>query len=162
MISPTYGKCADQELADIVLRYIKKGIQTSEGFNVIIGTDSQNFSDTKAVVVLVVQNIGKGGIFFYDIKRVPRIDSIRQKLLFETKLSLQYADKFLPRIEDLILKNNLMCDKINFCIHIDAGWKGKTNVLIPEVTAWIDACGYQCEIKPNSFAASSVADKLSK
>lgn len=162
MISPTYGKCTDQELADIILKYIRKNIQTSEGFNIIIGTDSQNFSDTKAVVVLVVQNIGKGGIFFYDIMRIPRIDSIRQKLFFETNLSLQYADKFLRRIEDEILKNKLMCDKINFSIHIDAGRKGKTNVLIPEVTAWINACGYQCEIKPNSFAASSVADKLSK
>lgn len=162
MVSPTYGKCTDQKLADIVLKYIQKNIQTSEGFNVIIGADSQNFSDTKAVVVLVVQNIGKGGIFFYDITRVPRIDSIRQKLFFETNLSLQYANRLLRRIEDEILKNKLMCDKINFSIHIDAGWNGKTNVLIPEVTAWINACGYQCEIKPNSFAASSVADKLSK
>ncbi len=162
MISPTYGECADQEVAEIILRYIKKDIRNSEGFNVIIGADSQNFSDTKAVVALVVQNIGKGGIFFYDIKRVPRIESIRQKLLFETNLSLQYADKFLHRIESLILKNKLMCDKINFCIHIDAGLKGKTNVLIPEVTSWINACGYHCEIKPNSFAASNVADKLSK
>lgn len=162
MISPTYGKCTDQQLADIVLKYVRKNIQTSEGFNIIIGTDSQNFSDTKVVVVLVVQNIGKGGIFFYDITRVHRIDSIRQKLFFEANLSLQYANRLLHRIEDEILKNELMCDKINFCIHVDAGRKGKTNALIPEITSWINACGYQCEVKPNSFAASSVADKLSK
>ena len=162
MISPTYGKCTDQELANIVIGYIKKNMKTSEGFNIIIGTDSQNFSDTKVVVVLVVQNVGKGGIFFYDITRVRRIDSIRQKLFFETNLSLQYANRFLHKIENEIMSNQLMCDKINFCIHIDAGRKGKTNALIPEITAWINACGYQCEIKPNSFAASSVADKLSK
>ena len=162
MISPTYGKCTDQKLTEIVLNYINKNLQTSEGFNIIVGTDSQNFSDTKVVVVLVVQNIGKGGIFFYDITRVRRIDSIRQKLFFETNLRLQHADSLLRRIEDKILGNESMCNKVDFCIHIDAGRKGKTSTLIPEITAWINACGYQCQVKPNSFAASSVADKLSK
>ena len=148
MISPTYGKCTDQQVENIVINYIQKNMHSSEGFNIIIGTDSQNFSDTKVVVVLVVQNIGKGGIFFYDITRVHRIDNIRRKLLFETNLSLQYANKFLHKIEAEILDNQLMCDKINFCIHIDAGHKGKTNAIIPEITAWINACGYQCEVKP--------------
>ena len=52
----------------------------------------------------------------------------------------------------------------NFVIHVDAGHsdRGKTKTLIPELIGWIKASGFDCVVKPNSFAASSVADKLSK
>ena len=49
-------------------------------------------------------------------------------------------------------------------IHIDAGnsTKGKTKELIPELVGWIKACGYDCSVKPDSFVASTIADRLSK
>ena len=51
-----------------------------------------------------------------------------------------------------------------FSIHVDAGNSdyGKTKELIPSLVGWIKSCGYDCEVKPDSFAASSVADKISK
>ena len=52
----------------------------------------------------------------------------------------------------------------HFSIHIDAGHSnhGKTKDLIPELVGWIKSCGYDCEVKPDSFVASSIADKISK
>ena len=49
-------------------------------------------------------------------------------------------------------------------IHVDAGNSdiGKTKELIPELVGWIRACGYDCEVKPDSFVASTIADRLSK
>lgn len=47
-------------------------------------------------------------------------------------------------------------------IHSDIGVNGPTNKLINEIVGWITASGFDCEIKPQSFAASSVANKLSK
>ena len=49
-------------------------------------------------------------------------------------------------------------------IHVDAGnsEKGKTRELIPELVGWIRACGYDCSVKPDSFVASTIADRLSK
>ena len=49
-------------------------------------------------------------------------------------------------------------------IHIDAGNspKGKTKDLVNFVTGWVRATGFNCTIKPDSYAASSVADKISK
>ena len=38
----------------------------------------------------------------------------------------------------------------------------KTKELIPELVGWIKSCGYDCEVKPDSFVASSIADKISK
>ncbi len=162
MISPTYGKCSDEQMINIIANYIRTNSKTSEGFNLIVGTDSQNFSDTKIVVVIAVQNIGHGGIFFYDVFRINKIDNIRQKLLYETNMSLMYADRVLSKFEDLCNKMNLDSSKINICIHVDAGSNGKTGKLIPELVAWVRACGYECKVKPDSFAASSIADKFSK
>jgi predicted RNase H-related nuclease YkuK (DUF458 family) len=162
MISPTYGKCSDEEMIHIIANYIWSHNETSQGFRLIFGTDSQNFSDTKIVVVVAVQNIGHGGIFFYDVLRINRIDNIRQKLLYETNMSLTYADRVLSKFENLCDKMSLDLSKINICIHIDAGCNGQTSTLIPELVAWVKACGYDCKVKPDSFAASSIADKFSK
>ncbi|MCI1966680.1 MAG: ribonuclease H-like YkuK family protein [Oscillospiraceae bacterium] len=162
MISPTYGNCNDQQMINIITNYIRSNHKTSQGFNLIVGTDSQNYSDTKMVVVIAVQNIGHGGIFFYDIIRLKRINNIRQKLFYETSLSLKYADKLISQVEDYCNRIQFNFDNVNFCIHVDIGKKGKTNKLIPELVAWVKACGYDCKIKPDSFAASSIADKISK
>lgn len=162
MISPTYGSCSDGQMIGIITNYIRSNCKTSEGFNLVVGTDSQNYSDTKMVVVIAVQNVGHGGIFFYDILRIKRMSNIRQKLFYETNLSLKYADKLIPEIEKYCEQINFDFSSINFCIHVDVGKKGKTSRLIPELVAWVKACGYDCKIKPDSFAASSIADKISK
>ena len=47
MISPTYGSCSDDQVVRIIVNYIRANYKTSEGFNLIVGTDSQNYSDTK-------------------------------------------------------------------------------------------------------------------
>ena len=162
MISPTYGSCNDEQMINIIANYIRSNYKTSEGFHLVVGTDSQNYSDTKMVVVIAVQNVGHGGIFFYDILRMKRIDNIRRKLLYETSMSLKYADRLISKLEQLQKRTDLDLSRLSFCIHVDAGRKGKTSKLIPDLVSWIKACGYDCKIKPDSFAASSIADKISK
>lgn len=162
MLSPTYGSCSDDRIVSIIANYIQTNYKTAEGFNLIVGTDSQNYSDTKMVVVIAVQNMGHGGIFFYDVRRINKIDNIRQKLLYETNMSLMYADKLISKFEVFCKKKGISLSKVNFCIHVDAGTNGKTCELIPELVSWVRACGYDCKIKPDSFAASSIADKISK
>ena len=53
-------------------------------------------------------------------------------------------------------------DNITYTIHVDAGHDGRTNALIPEITAWVRANGYNVTVKPDSYAASSIANKFSK
>ncbi len=162
MISPTYGECDMERVVRIITDYIRLREKESEGFNLIVGTDSQNYDNTKVVVVIAVQNIGHGGIFFYEIRRIKKIKDIRRKLLYETNISLLYADRLLSVLERCRDQEEFKWDKVNFCVHIDAGMNGKTRQLVPELVAWVKATGYDCRIKPDSFAASSIADKLSK
>ena len=51
-----------------------------------------------------------------------------------------------------------------FSIHIDAGYSehGKTKELIPELIGWVTAMGFEAKVKPESYVASGIADKISK
>ena len=163
MRSPTYGNVSIQEVAKILNDYYKQNKHFGSQFQITIGTDSQNFSDTKVVVVIAMRCIGHGGIYFYEVMRVDRISDVRMKLNFETQLSLSYANQLIE-----ILESDANCSEMflnsDFAIHVDAGKNehGKTKELIPEIVGWIKACGYECIVKPDSYAASTIADRISK
>ena len=57
---------------DTILAYYNRHKDLTN-IKIIIGTDSQNFSDTKMVSVICVIAAGRGGIFFYNISRIDRI-----------------------------------------------------------------------------------------
>jgi len=163
MISPTYGKVSIEKVVELLNDYYEKNRQYGSEFNVTIGTDSQNFSDTKVVSVIAMRCVGHGGIYFYEIERIEKIVDVKFKLNFETNLSLTLANKII----DIITENEKYSDlylNMNFAIHVDAGNnpKGKTKELIPGIIGWIRACGYDCVIKPDSYTASSIADRISK
>lgn len=129
---------------------------------IIIGTDSQNFSDTKMVSVIAVVAEGHGGIFFYEISHVNLIHNVSVKLQTETAASLTLAQRLVDRLEQDVKYEALFMN----CplSHVDAGNsdKGKTKMLIPELVGWIKASGYDVKVKPDSFVASSIADRISK
>lgn len=160
MLSPTYGKVTIEEAADIIRQRVKHG---HGEFNVMVGTDSQTSDSTKTVVVIALHHVGYGGIFFYDVAHVRRIDNLGQKLLYETQLSLEYARKLIDAFETLQETTGFDYEKaMNFCIHVDAGMNGPSKKVIPEIVGWITACGYKVIIKPESFAASTIANRISK
>ena len=162
MLSFTHGEVDIKDIAEIVVEYLKNHAD-SAGNHVVIGTDSQNFADTKVVVVIAVYTEGKGGKFFYEISRIRRIDNVQQKLHMETSLSLEYADKLMQRLSEI--KHNTGYDATAHCsigIHVDAGYKGKSGTVIPEIVGWIQAMGYDVAVKPESFVASTIADRISK
>ena len=160
MVSPTYGKVSMDE----IVRIIQKRVESADGeYGLMIGTDSQNFDKTKVVVVIALHHVGKGGIFFYQITNVPRIGNIGQKLLHETGMSLEYAGQLVAAFDRLKEKAGFdYQSKMSLSIHVDAGENGPSKKIIPEVVGWITACGYQVHIKPESYAASSIANKYSK
>lgn len=162
MRSPTYGPMTIHEIVDRVIEYIKEDEDAE--YEIAVGTDSQNHDRTKIVLALVVRRIGKGGIFFFQTTYLKLIKNVREKLIKETQMSLELADTFLKILEDKF--DNEEFDytsyKIKYQVHVDAGYHGKTSELIPELMAWVRGCGYDVSVKPESFAASSIANKISK
>ena len=161
-ISPTYGELMMSGVADCIKDYYNRMKSYDTGIHITIGTDSQNFDYTKEVNVIAVVCEGHGGIFFYKISARDRISDVRLKLRTETGDSLLIADELLSVLEQPFYENIFL--NTTFSIHIDAGCsdRGKTKELISELTGWVKGLGYEPVIKPDSYTASGIADKISK
>ncbi len=151
--SPTFGQLSFDSVLEHIDNYIRESPE--DKYKVIVGTDSQNRSKTKIVIVICICRVGKGGRYFYSVEIIPKVKDLRTKIYQETKLSLDIA----KAVNEHMFKNNADYD---FCIHADIGRYGDTSKLINEIVGWIEAEGFQCHIKPNSFVASTIADRISK
>ncbi len=160
--SATYGDLGIRQVPEKIRDYYAKMKHYGTPFKVTVGSDSQNFDTLKVVNVIAVVCEGHGGIFFYEVTRLPRTNDVRQKLTIETNESLQAALRLTEVLEGDGYKE--LRDNISIAIHVDAGWNpdGKTRDLIPGLVGWIRACGYDAEVKPDAYTASAIADKISK
>ena len=162
--SPTHGKLTLEEIPRYIRDYYNRMKQYDTNIRITIGTDSQNFCYTKEVNVIAVICEGHGGIFFYKINNRDRILDVRTKLQMETGDSLEIADKLIRLLETEEYEEVFL--NTTFSIHIDAGYseKGKTKDLIPELVGWVKGSISNCEVyvKPDSYVASGIADKISK
>ena len=82
--SPTYGKLHIEQIPDKILTFYLDHTKYDAPVHIIVGTDSQNFDDTKIVSVVAVICEGHGGMFFYEITRRALIRDVRTKLHTET------------------------------------------------------------------------------
>ena len=161
--SHTYGNLRIEQIPDKILIFYKDHLQYGMPVHIIVGTDSQNFDDTKIVSVIAVICEGHGGIFFYEVTRRALIRDVRTKLHVETNDSLKVAETLVGIMEGKEIYEEMFLN-CPIAIHVDAGnsRNGKTRELIPELVGWIKACGYDCSVKPDSFVASTIADRISK
>ena len=162
-MSPTYGKVEFDDIADGLLAFYERNRKYDRPFSIVVGTDSQNFDYTKSVTVIAMVCEGHGGVFYYEVSRVPLMRDVRSKLYAETQASLETMMALIGQLEGSP-RYAAMYTSCPMSIHVDAGNSpaGKTAELVPEITGWVRSLGYECRVKPESFVASSVADKISK
>lgn len=157
------GSGKQVEFEDVIVKlkeFYNKTKQYDSEYQIIVGTDSQNHANTTVVNVIAMVCEGHGGIFFYEKTTIPKVKDVKIKLQIETNESLNVALKLV----DLVEKDEELYLNCPISIHVDAGnsVKGKTKELIPGLVGWINSCGFSASVKPDSFAASSIADKFSK
>ena len=162
-VSPTRGEVDFDKIPDYLLEFFEKNKAHDSQFAIIVGSDSQNFDYTKSVTVISIICFGHGGIFFYEKTKEPLLKDVRSKLYAETQHSLQTTMALIDLLEGSS-KYKELYDTCPISIHVDAGnsENGKTAALIPEIVGWVRSSGYDCHVKPDSFVASSIADKISK
>lgn len=155
--SVTYDK-----MMKLIADYISK--DTNQSYEITVGTDSQNHNKTKMVEVIAIHRIGHGGIFFYRTEYIRKIKALKEKIIEETSRSLENAQGLLDEVGLYLLEDGIDIDELNvhFKIHCDIGHYGKTSPLIKEIVSWVHSCGYEAVIKPDSYAASGIANKISK
>lgn len=152
--SPSKGRMSFEEMMNDIVAYIK-GLPTSS-YKIIIGSDSQVKNDTCFISAVIVHRLGKGARYYYRKKVQRKIKSLRQKIFYETALSLEIGGLVHKFFADEGF------DHLNVEIHIDVGIHGETKNLIREVVGMVTGSGFMAKIKPDAYGASSVADKHTK
>jgi hypothetical protein len=137
-----------------IRKFVRNTVATSKR-DIHIGTDSlQAGKITRFVTVLVLLLPGKGGRVAYRRVVVPRITSLRERLLREVyhsvSLGLELND-LLPSASDLTL-------------HVDANPipKFRSSRYVHELVGMVVGQGFKAVVKPESWAATHTADRIAR
>ena len=124
-------------------------------YKVIIGTDSRALGELSAdfVTAIVVHRVGNGGKYFWRHNSAQKVFNLRDRIIKEVLMSLDVASDTIRILKDANVPD------FDFEVHVDVGANGKTSALISEVTGMVRAHNFVFKTKPESYAASSVADK---
>lgn len=155
--NPTQGNLTLNQVMEELIKYIKK--DPGKLYEVIVGCDSSSGETPDFPLVVAILKTGEGGRFF--LKKVSYGERIfhrwRERILEEVLLSCQFA-VYLK--EELAFRLAGLNYEFRY-IHADIGENGATRDMIKELTGLIRGNGFEPKIKPESFVASTVADRYS-
>lgn len=160
--NPTCGNLNFSQVLEEVFDYI--GSLKDRTYEIVVGCDSSSTETPVFPLALVVLRKGEGGRFF--LAKVRYLDgekkfhSWRERILEEVYLSCDFALAFRDALKVRISDCQENIDYKFEYIHADVGGTGKTRDMIREVTGLIKSNGFFPKLKPESFAASVVADRF--
>ncbi|PLT30643.1 ribonuclease H-like YkuK family protein [Peribacillus deserti] len=151
-----------------IVSFIKK--EPNGKYRLIVGTDSQvHTRHTIFITAIIIQRQGKGAWMCIHRDVVPRrMVHLHERISRETSLTEQMAalltDEHKNILIDLILPHIYKGASFTFEGHIDigSGSRNKTREYVNEMVARVEALGLEAVIKPDSYGASSVANKYTK
>ncbi len=156
-LSPTKGYVSTPQMLIEVAAFVNEDPKSF--YTLIIGSDSQakhinSHVEIDFVTAIIIYRKKKGARYFLRKERQTRRPILRDKIYTETLMSLDMAKVIVPQIQALISQ-----EKYDLEIHIDVGTKGPTRDMIREVVGMVNGYGFVAKTKPDSWGASSVADK---
>lgn len=159
--NPSKGNLNVARVIEEILDYIDE--KPEKFYDIIVGCDSSSGETPNFPLAVVVLRKGEGGRFF--LKRIGyknrKFYNWKTRILEEVTLSCELALFLRDNLEKKIISQP---KKFNYqfrYIHADIGENGQTKDMIREVTGLILGNGFEPMIKPEAFAASSVADRYS-
>lgn len=152
--SPTKGQLSYDRMVTDLLDYVAE--EPDAKYKLIVGTDSHTRTDLCFVTAIIIHRLGKGARFYYRRRHQQKIRSLRQRIFYETAISLTLAERLAGSLAEQGKAT------LNVEIHLDVGEHGETKDLIRDVVGMVVGSGFHAEIKPNSYGASKVADRYTK
>ncbi|NLO21745.1 MAG: hypothetical protein GX119_07060 [Syntrophomonadaceae bacterium] len=147
-----YGKIVD---------FIRRDTQNE--YVLGVGSDSHEYKDYICFVTAVhIHRVGKGAWYCIRKHIIPRVKmSLFEKISMESHLTYLTAEKIIKdELEEFL---DVSQKGFKFEVHLDIGEKGKTKSLIPAMTGYMKNLGLvDIIIKPNSYVASTCADRNTK
>ncbi|MCX6721299.1 MAG: hypothetical protein NT026_01710 [Candidatus Staskawiczbacteria bacterium] len=159
--SPSKGNLSLDEVIKEIFGYMSE--MPEYKYEVVVGCDSPSSDKPFFPIAIVVLRTGAGGRFFLKKMQYPdnflkRFANInwKNRILQEVYLSCELALSLRETLEE----ENKLGLKYQFeYIHADVGEVGKTKEMVKVVTGLIISNGFTPRIKPQSFAATVVADR---
>lgn len=156
-ISPTVGPLTTDRMIFEIASFVNE--EASSFYRLVIGTDSQarvanGDSEIDFVTAIIIYRQGRGARYFWRKEKQRKKVVLRDKIYTETLMSLDVAQKIVPEI-----RKHMSPSKYDLEIHIDVGPLGPTREMIREVVGMVNGNGFTAKTKPDSWGASSVADK---
>ncbi len=148
------GRLTAEQVVTAMAAFMRES--SEHAYKVTIGSDSEAMADKRAdfVTAIVIHRVGNGGIYFY--RRIvgdKKFHTLRDRIYTEVLLSLEIAHHFLRVAKEAALPH------FDFEIHVDVGTEGATRSMLQELVGMIRANNFVAKTKPDSYAASKVADR---
>ena len=161
LLNSCYGlKLTVAQVVEEMIRFMKD--EPKRHYKITIGTDSELIGpgplkagkQADFVTAVVIHRVGNGGKYFWRRAQFGRFHALRDRIIREVIISLEIATEILS-----LLKDNTSLP-FDFEVHADVGENGPTKVMLSEVVGMIRAHNFEPKTKPESYAASNVADRL--
>jgi predicted RNase H-related nuclease YkuK (DUF458 family) len=125
---------------------------------VYIGSDSfiqKKFCVLSSVICLYNEEERGGGIYFYSRENLLKKDfpTLTQRLIHEATNSIELGMGISEEIPNV---------KLELHLDVNSDRKAASNKLADSLSGYVKASGFDCKIKPEAWAASTIADKHSK
>lgn len=135
---------------------IPKLLEPGVHYQVYVGTDSKVKKSDKKVIYatcIVIYKKGKGGKILLCKEKRPLPNSLRERLALEVWKSIETSMELSKHIPN-----------VDITIHVDVNQsqKYKSGDFCQELVSMVVGQGFKCVVKPDAFAAQSVADRFSK
>jgi len=150
--SPTYGNQTFDQMIDGIVDFVTG--DAANGYSLMVGSDSEMSTDTSFITAVVLHRHGAGARYYWSEMVKPRFPTLRERIWQEAIFSITVAKSIVEELAEREIESH------NIEIHVDIGENGPTKSLIQEITGYVRGNGFAVHIKPQSCAASAVADRL--
>lgn len=146
-------KLTHEQIIETIIRFMR--VDEQRRYKIIIGSDSEKNGSHSAdfVTAIVCHRVGNGGIYFWRRIQSDNCHTLRDRIWHEVMLSLDVSKDFLNRMKERAMP------LFDFEVHIDVGDNGPTKELIQELVGVVRANNFEARTKPDSYAASKIADR---
>jgi predicted RNase H-related nuclease YkuK (DUF458 family) len=159
----------DKPLIEYLEEIFEKTIEDGLILRVAIGTDSQrNRKGYKFATVIIISTsedlgggiiVGRGGMVigasFHSDRYKKGKEGVKERMIFEVSKSIEVAYEISPLLDLYDIPLEIHAD-----INPDIKWE--SNKALNEAVGYILGMGYDFKVKPNAFASSNSADRLTK
>lgn len=157
-----------EDIFERIVQFMKRDPRGN--FRLMVGTDSQiHHTYTLFITGIVIHQERKGAWGCIRKITVPReMSNLHERISFETSLTEDIVSMFSKdrknQLIEIVLPHIYKGATFTMEGHIDigSGKRNKTRIFVEEMVARIEAMGIEPKIKPDSFVASTYADRYTK